>query len=146
MPAVYPVDVLPTTFRGHYPNMAAGDRAVWERFLAANGSLFAGVAYNVAMGGVRIEHPDSTPHDADAWQYHTALKIDACLYADDSIWIVECRPEAQVGAVGAVLCYTLVADREQLFDRPLKSAIVCEYMQPDADWCCAQLGIAVHKV
>src|SRR5713101_2765542 len=106
--------------------MAKRDVEVWTRFLNTYADRFFGFAYNVAMGGVRPELPDFTPQDADAWQYHNGLKIDACGYAMDSIWIIEVKPEAQVGALGAVLAYTMVADREQIFDRALKSVLVCE--------------------
>lgn len=146
MPAVYPVDVMPPTFRGHYPNMAKRDAEVWNRFLDKYAEKFSGFAYNVALGGLRPTLPDFSPADADAWQYHTALKIDACGYTDDAVWIIEVKPEAQVGALGGTLCYTLVADREQIFDRPLRSVIVCEYIQADVDWCAAQLGIDVYRV
>jgi hypothetical protein len=146
MPSVYPVNWTTTTFRGHYPNMAKRDVEVWTRFLNRHAADFSGFAYDVGVGGLRVSLPDFSDDDADAWQYHTALKIDACGMTDTSVWVIEVKPEAQVGALGAVLAYTMVLDRERVFELPLQSVLVCEYVQPDVDWCCAQLGITVVKV
>jgi len=146
MPAVYPIQVFPVDYQGAFPNMAKRDEIVWRRFLMAHGARFLGFAYNVAMGGTRYTLPDADPADVQAWQYKTALKIDAVALAVDKVWIIEVKPEAQCGALGAAVAYAMVAEREQLFDRPTQAAIVCEYVQPDVQWVCDQLGVSVTVV
>jgi hypothetical protein len=146
MPAVYPIVVLPHTYRGHYPNMAKRDAEVWFRFLEHYGDRFTGFAYNVALGGLVVDLPDFSEEDQLAWRYKTAPKIDAVGYSDQAVWIIEVKPEAQVGALGCVVGYTLLAEREAIADRPLQGAIVCEYCNVDVEWCAQQLKIAVFKV
>lgn len=146
MPAVYPLVILPNTFRGHYPNMAKRDAEVWARFLTLYSDRFEGFAYDVALGGVRYDIPGEAPDDLRAYQYKTALRLDAVAFAPGAATIIEVKPEAHVSALGAVVGYTLVAAREGVFDRPLRGAIVCEYIQPDVDWCCQQLGVGVYVV
>jgi hypothetical protein len=144
--SVYPIEILPNTFRGHYPNMAKRDAVVWHRFLEHYATRFTGFAYNVAMGGLLYDLPGTEPADKQAWQYHTALKIDAVGFTEATALIIEVKPEAQCGALGAVIAYAMTAARLSVFDRPVKSAIVCEYCQPDVQACCNELGIAVFVV
>jgi len=146
MPPVYPVQLLPATFRGHYPHMARLDSVVWTRFLAGPPAAFLGYAYDVAVGGWKIEGLELQPQDALGWQYNTALKVDVCGLTSDEVWVIEVRPEATVSALGAALTYALVLDREAVFELPLRPVIVCETMQPDVEWACGKLGVRVVKV
>lgn len=146
MPAIYPLQLLPTTFRGDYPHMAKHDRALWTRWLAIHAAEYLGFYYDVAMGGYRIKGLPLDEPTVLGWQYNTALKIDAVGVTTDQAWIIEVRPEATVSALGAALSYFLVADRDQVFPLELHMAIVCETMQPDVEWACRQLGITVWKL
>lgn len=146
MPPVYPVQWLPAGFRGHYPHMARRDGAVWAKFLAAPPAAFLSYAYDVALGGYRIEGLQLDPQTQLGWQYNTALKIDALGLTAEECWVIEVRPEATVSALGAALTYALVADREALSDLPLRPAVVCEQMQPDVAWACQRLGVRVVRV
>lgn len=146
MPAVYPPNVLPASFRGHYPHMARRDAVIWSRFLVAPPDTFLGFAYDVAVGGWKIEGLELTEADALGWQYNTALKVDAVGLTAALAWVIEVRPEATVSALGAALTYALVLDREAVFSLPLVPVVVCETMQPDVEWACTRLGVRVVKV
>jgi len=146
MPAVYPVIVHPADYRGAFTHMQKRDEAVYRRWLLTAADRFLGFAYDVALGGVTLTVPDVDLASLRAWQYSTALKIDAVAFAATEVWIIEVRPEAHVSALGAVLCYVLVAEREAAFDLPLKPVVVCEYVQPDVKWCADRLGVAVFVV
>lgn len=146
MPAVYPPTPLPTTFRGNYPHMAKLDAAVWERFLDRMAAGFESFCYDVALGGRRIEGLELSIEEQLGWQYNTALKIDAVGLTPEQAWIIEVRPNATVSALGSALCYTLVAGRDEVFDRQLVPVICCETMQPDVEWTCGRLGVTVVKV
>lgn len=146
MPSVYPIEVVPRDYQGAFANMAKRDEEVWRRFLMAHADRFLGFSYNIAMGGTRYALPDADEDDVRAWQYKTALKIDVCAITADEVWVIEVKPEAQAGALGAVIAYTLVAERERLFDRPTHPAIVCAYVQPDIQWCCDRLNVSVIVV
>ena len=146
MPSVYPLVLVPASFQGHFPNMAKRDEVVWRRFLAAHAQSYLAFAYDVALGGVVHSLPDADPADVKAWQYKTALKIDVVAIGEKEAWIIEVKPDAHVSAIGACVVYTLVAEREQVFDRPLRAAVVCEYAQPDVQWAAERLGISVIVV
>ena len=145
MPAVYPLSLVPISFRGDYPHMSKHDRALWTRYLDANAESYLGFYYDVAIGGADITGLPLPEPDALGARYNTALKIDAAGVTEELVWIIEVRPEATVSALGAALAYSLVAERDQVFDRPTRAAILCEFMQPDVAWCCAQLGVSILK-
>jgi len=146
MGPVYEPVWYPAAYRGRYPHMAKRDAAVWETFLEAYSVRFEAFAYDVALGGILLDMPDLTVGDAAGWQYTTALRIDAVAREGDRYWIIEVRPEAHVSALGAALCYTLVAKRDAAFPGALLPAVVCTYMQPDVKWVADNLGITVFQV
>jgi hypothetical protein len=146
VPPVYPLTLFVPEQQAHYPHMAKRDVEVWVDFVAAHGAEYVAFSYDVAFGGQSLELPGETPQSLRAWQYTTALKVDAIGWQANQVWIIEVRPDATVSALGAALCYTLVAKREGLTELPMVPAIVCRNIQPDVEWTCAQLGIEVVKV
>jgi len=146
VPAVYEPVWVPAAFRGHYRHMAKRDAATWEQFLGMMADRFEAFAYDVALGGVVVDMPEMDEATQRGYQYSTALRVDVCAKEGERFWIIEVRPEATVSALGAALCYTMVAQREQLFPGELVPAVVCSYMQPDVLWCCQQLNVQVFNV
>jgi hypothetical protein len=124
--------------------MAKRDAAVWQRFLTRKGGDFLAVTYDVALGGVAAAAADDAL--AAGWQYSTALKVDAVLWEARGAWLVEVRPWVQAGALGNVLCYLLVAQRERFTTLPMRPMIVCEGIQPDVAWVAKELSIRVEVV
>jgi len=146
MPAVYPPQLVPVSFRGAYPHMAKLDAAVWTRFLDARAPEFLGFAYDVALGGLRVEGLNLSDAEVLGGQYNTALKIDVVGLTASQAWIIEVRPRATVSALGSALTYALVAERDEVFDLELVPVIVCESIQPDVAWACAKVGVTVIRV
>lgn len=146
MPSVYPITRLPAGVVGHFPHMAKRDVEVWTRFLRGHADRFEGFSYDVAIGGRIIDLPGATDADRRGWQYSTALKIDALGWRPGEAWIIEVRPEATTSALGAALCYTLVAEREAITERRLIPTIVCESIQLDVRWVCEQVGVQIFEV
>jgi len=146
MPSVYPVAWVPTSFRGDYPHFAKRDAPVWTRWLELYADRFDAFAYDVALGGAKVTEALGDAAGRQGWQYVTALKVDACALAASYVWIIEVRPEATVSALGSVICYGMVAERDKVFDMELVRAIVCEAIQPDVAWACEELGVQVFRV
>lgn len=146
MPAIYEPVWVPATHRGRYRHMAKRDAEVWEAFLALFSDRFDAFAYDVALGGVTIEGSELTAEEQAGWRYTTGLKIDAVGREGDRYWIIEVRPEATVSALGAALCYALVAARDEVFPGTLVPTVVCTSMQPDVFWVCGSLGVQVMQV
>ena len=146
MPPVYPLTLYAPGQMSAYPHMAKRDVEVWQDYLKRYAEEFLAFSYDVALGGTSLDLPTETPASLLAWQYSTALKIDAVGWQGNQAWIIEVRPDATVSALGAALCYTLVARREALTDLPMVPCIVCRNIQPDVRWTCAQVGVQVVVV
>lgn len=144
--SVYPITIFPPSERTSYPHMAKRDTQVWDRFLRAHGAAFYGFAYDVAFGGIDLPGAESDPQGALAWRYSTALKVDAIGFQEKAALLIEVRPDAHVSAFGAVMCYTLVAQRDKFTELPIFPAIVCESIQVDVEWLCKETGVTVYRV
>ena len=145
MPVYEPLVVRPVK-SGHYPHMAKHDAVIWERFLAQYTPRIAGVAYDVALGGMVIDSALGDEATRLGWQYETALKVDAMVLMERDCWIVEVRPRANVSSVGSALCYVEAAKRDGFTTRPLLPVIVTDSASPDIQFCCAQLGVLLIQV
>ncbi len=129
-----------------FPHMAKRDAAIWLRFLKTHGDEFIGFSYDVALGGLIM--PEDTGDEAmrRGYQYSTAVKIDAVGWKGNQVWVIEVRPEAHIGTFGAPIGYALLFQRELLTDLPIVPCIVCESIQIDVGWLCAQVGVQVVRV
>ena len=145
MPVYEPLVVRPVK-TGHYPHMAPRDRVIWERFLDQYTPRLAGVAYDVALGGIVIDPAAGDHATRLAWQYTTALKVDAIALTQDACWVIEVRPEAGVSALGAVLCYVAMARVDTFTSRPLIPVVVTDRTSPDIQYCARELGVTLLEV
>jgi hypothetical protein len=140
---VYPVEWVPVTMSGRYPQMAKNDMLVWERFLLIHGGEFEAAAYNVALGGVTPAGDELSEADRLMWKYNTAKKIDALLRREGECWLVEVKPTASLSAIGQVVGYTLLAKVDPFTDLPVFPVIVTDGVDPDVQYVANQLGVSV---
>jgi len=122
------------------------DVAVWERWIAAHGSEFDAVAYDVAVGGVIPADPELPDKDVRGWKYSTALKIDVMLREHGAVWAVEVKTSTSVSAIGAAISYQLVLAREEPELLIAGGGIICETLQSDIAWIADQLRIRTWVV
>ena len=146
MSPVYPPHIMPAEWKGNYPHLSKLDRAVWDRFLLRYAQDFSGFAYDVALGGQRIEGLELDEPTLLGWQYNTAVKVDVIGYKDEEAWIIEVKPDAYVSAFGAAIAYSMLAERESFINQRLVPTIVCEQAHPDVAWCCRQLGVNLIEI
>jgi len=145
MPVYEPTVVRPIA-SGDYPHMSKHDAVIWERFLQQYAPRIAGVAYDVALGGVVIDEALGDPASRLGWQYTTALKVDAVALLDRECWVIEVRPRANVAAIGSALCYVQMAKRDGFTSRPLVPVVVTDSTTPDIRYCAEQLGVMLLEV
>lgn len=143
---VYPFIPEPLVKSGDYPHMAKHDAQLWERFLDQFSPLFERVAYDVALGGVVFTDTDDDPNVRKAWQYSTAMKVDAVLIGDGRVWCVEVRPYARAGAIGNALCYAEMLEQDNPTGLPVVAAVVSDEVSPDVRYCADRLGVHLFEV
>jgi len=143
---VYPLVWTPLIKSGHYPHMAKLDAAIWERFLDQYADNYLEVAYDVALGGFLPNEDQGDLPTRTGFQYSTALKVDAVLRREGEVWIVEVKPSGSVSAIGAALCYTVLAAQDGFSDWPLVPAVVTDRASPDIFYCAEALGVTLVEV
>lgn len=146
MSPVYPVTPEQPALTGNYPHMARRDAPLWEQFLQSQGANFTGVAYDVALGGVVPTGANEEDETVIGWRYSTAVKIDAVLFTPSEVWIVEVKPNASLSAIGQVLGYMLLAEREPFTDLPMIPTIITDNLGSDIRYVADQLNVQVIVV
>ena len=143
---VYPVTWEKWRASGRYRHMFKHDVAIWERFLDAYSGAFLEVAYDIALGGMVPTDPTADEPSRKMWQYSTAKKIDAAVRNDDEVWLCEVRPQAGLAAVGSVIGYAILSDRDPWTTQPLVMVIVTDSMDGDTKVVCQELEIQVIEL
>jgi hypothetical protein len=138
---VYPVIFGPPALLGWYPHMARRDASIWERYLKQEATSWEGFAYDVALGGQIIEDPDASEAELLGWRFSTAQRIDVVGNRGKEHWIIEVRAQARVGAVGAVMGYTMLAQREPWTELPLVPCVITDNVSPDVRWVAEQFDV-----
>jgi len=140
---VYKPEFFKPELLGYYPHMARRDAVIWERYLKLEARSWLGFAYDVALGGMKVTDPLASEAELLAWQFSTAQRVDVVGDRATEHWIIEVRAQARVGAVGAVMGYTLLAQREPWTHLPLVPAVVTDNMSPDVRWVAEQFNVQV---
>jgi len=143
---VYPIEKLPTTYRGRYEHLSKHDGVIWERFLETFAEAFDAFSYNVAFGGYLPDPGAGDDATRKGWQYETALKADALAWKHDAVWVIEVKPSARSSAIGAALCYVELAEVDRFTDLPLIPVVVTDQTTADIKYCAEQLGVVIVEV
>jgi hypothetical protein len=140
---VYPVEWRPPALFGDYPNMARRDAVIWERVLKAKALQWKAVAYNLAFGGVIVDDPNATEDEILGFQYSTAAKVDVVIDTGDEWWLCEVKPNASYSAVGQILSYYLLQEREAWTTQIVVPTLITDSVVPDVAYVCQALNIPV---
>ena len=143
---VYPVARVPVTSRGLFPHLSKHDTVIWSRFLDVYADAFTDFAYDVALGGQRVNEEHGDEATRLGWQYSTALKVDVVGFRELDAWIIEVKPNAGTNAVGAALCYVELAQVDTFTDKPLVPVVVTDRMSPDVRFAANELGVLVFEL
>src|SRR5512145_3138408 len=125
---VYPVEWLPVTAQHHFPGMSNHDAAIWLRFIDAYGGDFKQVAYNTRLGRAEPTDPRATPEEELFWRAETAKRIDAAIRNDAELWLCEVRPGAGLAALGALIGYVILSEKDVWTPQLIVLTIVTDQM------------------
>lgn len=126
--------------------MLPGDVALWDRFLSKHGQYFDRFDYDVHVGiGVRAPGGLETAQ-VQAISSLTQKRIDAVGYRDDEVWIFEVKPDAGLSALGQLVGYRWLWQREREVPGRLYTAVVTDNVNEDEKFLFAREGIRVYIV
>ena len=114
-----------------YPHLLPNEVRIWDKFLELMGKKWYRFEYDIRVGkGI-----DPGPTVPEPWRSLaiklTQKRIDAIGYAEDGIWIFEVKPDASLGALGQVLSYKYLYERDFKPELPVNLAIVTNRTFPD---------------
>ena len=137
---------FPATLLRSYPHMFPLDIAIWERFLSAYPDLYNGFDYDVKVGS-GTEAAEGTPENyVRMQQILSKYRIDAVGYRSQGIDIIEVKPEAGTVAIGQIVAYVSLYQRDLSPTLPLRGVIVTDRELPDMKHLTAQQGIGYYIV
>lgn len=111
--------------------MSAGDWPIWERFKVKYSDQFQGYYYDVALGTPAPVPPDVESGLVQMWERLTVYRIDAVGVRGDEWWIIEVRPDAGPGALGALMTYGTLWDIEAKELPQKRLVLVTDQLRPD---------------
>jgi len=119
------------TWDGNPPHMAPQDLVLWQR---CRRLIFLGVTswyFDVAVG--EGSGPPVDPSDSIATAYYrlTRKRIDAVGEQAQEWLLIELRPNAGLGALGAIQTYRSLWERDPPDSRPAIAWLITDRAEPD---------------
>ena len=134
-------DLFNFELRPNYPHMNIRDKEIWERFILKYAGAYTGVQYDFHVGEAP---PFNTLYDDDAdfnQDMLYRLRIDAIGHTDNTIDIIEVKPNAGPSTIGQVQGYKTLYERDEEITKPLRMVIVTDSLKPNMDYLCKQAGV-----
>jgi hypothetical protein len=139
-------ETFPYTKLASYPHMMPFDVAIWERFIEQFPDMYDHVSYDVKVGSIPefVKNEPDVTHQAQAPLYQR--KIDVVGYKADQIDIIEIKPRAGTSALGQVVGYKLLYQRD--FTPPVepKAIVLTDHADDDLGHVAASMGVQVVVV
>lgn len=135
---------FPVTFAGTPPHVSQNDLVLWEQFRRFFASEFRRFFFDVALGRGQDPGPNIPLGVADAWRRLTRFRADVVADTETAWTIIELRPNAGPGAIGALQVYTTLWNQGPPDDRPVRGLLVTDDCSADIKAIAALVGIEVR--
>lgn len=121
----------PPDWTGTPPHMAPRDLALWHRARPQLPPDIAAYYYDAAVGDGSPRPGDPSDPINAAWYRLTRKRIDAVGETPAAWLLIEVRPNAGLGALGAIQTYRSLWERDPPDTRPVLAYIVTDRLEPD---------------
>jgi hypothetical protein len=111
--------------------MSALDFPLWQAVAPTFRPRAKRIYYDVAVGEGSPKDTATPDAISEGWSRLTRKRIDVVIDAGDAWLLIECRPNAGVGALGSITTYRSLWDRDPPDTRPTESYIVTTRLEPD---------------
>jgi hypothetical protein len=116
---------------GKYPHLLPREVALWKIFLDHHINEYEYFEYDVHVGqGAEID-PDTETMIKDLALALTRKRIDVIGHKKKSITIFEIKPDAGLSAIGQLVAYSLLLQKERKIKQPLKLNIISDIIDVD---------------
>jgi hypothetical protein len=129
-----------------FTHLLPGEVSLWQRYLAQHGEYFDRFEYDIHVGqGVPLD-PAWPPEIIRAALALTQKRIDVVGYAGSEVWIFEIKPDAGLSALGQLLAYKMLWERDRGVPSRMYLAIVTDRLNPDEEYLFSSHGIRTYIV
>jgi len=135
-----------TGWRGSPPHMLREDVPIWQRFLDKYGDFYPAVYYDVAVGGPDLSEEELKDPLKRMWLYNNSKRIDAVIKLPDEVMIIEVSTTPGLRAIGQLLTYVVLWQRDDPWQLIEKPYLICEHMDKDLITSASMYGISVIVV
>ena len=129
-----------------YPHLRPEDVAIWERFIAAHPEAYDSVDYDVRVGEGAPTPPEAPPEIADDFHTLTQKRIDVVAHRPGEIWIIEVRPRADQTALGNLMGYRTLYQRQFSPAETVKLMVITDRIGDDDRMIFMTAGVPVVVV
>ena len=133
-------------WRGDPPHMLKPDIPIWYRFLAMYSAPFIKLYYDCALGG-----PSYTPEEMidpmkKMWRGLLVKRADAIAELETEVWIIEVSADPGLRAVGQLLSYGHLWNRDPKINKPYKLVLVSGTIEEDLADVISSYGVLIFIV
>jgi hypothetical protein len=122
---------FPITYLGIPPQISSEDLLLWKRFRELHAKDYVVFYFDVALGSGEDSGPGVSENVAKAWKRLTKFRADVVGDTGSEWHLIELRPNAGPGAVGAVQTYSTLWLTDPPDGRPVKSIIITDRCSSD---------------
>mgnify|MGYP001568292557 CR=1 FL=1 len=114
-----------------YPHLSLEDTVIWDRFIVARPNAYDFVEYDVCVGDRREDDTELNEATNRNAEYLGKYKIDVIGVKDGRIDIIEIKPIANARALGQIIQYDYLYERDFAPTGETRSVIVCGEVPPN---------------
>lgn len=113
-----------------YAGMRAGDEVIWDQFVKNHPDFFQSVWYNVPLGDPFPDEQERIKAKANGALEVSQWRIDVLGETPDAFVVIEIRPHADARAIGNVIAYSKLLEKEWQVVKPVVGIVLTDQISP----------------
>ncbi|MGQ9778093.1 MAG: hypothetical protein ACUVQ9_12915 [Thermodesulfobacteriota bacterium] len=132
-------------WNGRPQQMSKEDYEIWKKVKDNELRGAVAVYYDVPLGGDNESITEVDEGAAKSWVYSTSKRIDVVVEFPDYWNLIELRHNASSSAIGRLLQYKLLWEKERIDNLPIKLTLISDNYDKSVHLLCNEYGI-IYKV
>ena len=129
-----------------YPHLKPEDIKTWERFIDSHPHHYDTVDYDVGLSRVEEAAAKAAELDIKGDERLYQYKVDVCGYGPGITHIIELKGKATPQAIGQVLAYKMLYDRDLAPAGNTRAVIIAMGASPEMQMLCTEQNILLILV
>lgn len=139
-------DLFNFELRPSYPHMNVRDKEIWERFINKYPGVYTGVQYDFHIGDAPPFNTLMDDGEDKNQDMLYRLRIDVIGHRDNSIDLIELKPDAGASTIGQLESYGILYKRDEEPRKPVQLVIITNVEKPNMAYLCKEKGIILIVV